>query len=62
MGLGLGWLRVVAQGYKYSCSKIELGSNFQNNFKSWSEMGLRLGWLRAVAASGARPMARRKGI
>ena len=32
---GLGWLRAVAQGYNYSCSKIEFVSNFQRNLKSW---------------------------
>ena len=25
--LGLGWLRAAAQGYKYSCNTIKLGSN-----------------------------------
>ena len=39
--LGLGWLRVVAQGYNYSCSKMELVSNFQNNLKSCI---VQLGW------------------
>ena len=34
MGLGLGWLRAVAQGDIYSYSKIGLGSNFQNNSNS----------------------------
>ena len=36
MGLGLGWLRVLKQGYWYSyiCNTIALRSNFQNNL--WS--------------------------
>ena len=34
MELGLGWLRAVAQGYSCSCSKIELGNNFQRNSNS----------------------------
>ena len=33
LGLGLGWLRAVAQGYNYNCNKIELGINFQKNLK-----------------------------
>ena len=32
--LGLGWLRAVAQGYTYSCNKIELESNCQKNLKN----------------------------
>ena len=37
MGLGLGWLRAVAQCYSYSCSnnKIELKSISQNNLNSF---------------------------
>ena len=34
MGLGLGWLRAVAQGYNYTYNKNELGSNFQIKLKS----------------------------
>ena len=34
IGLGLGWLRAVAQGYNYSYNKITLWNNFQNNLKS----------------------------
>ena len=41
IGLGLGWLRAVAQSYNYSYNKIELGSNVQNNLMSW---GIKLGW------------------
>ena len=41
MELGLGWLRAVAQGYSYSCNKIELGSNFQNKLRS---CGVHEGW------------------
>ena len=41
IGLGLGLLRAVAQGYNYSCSKIELARDFQKNLKSW---GVTLGW------------------
>ena len=33
--LKLGWLRAVAQGYRYSCSKLELWSIFQRNLMSW---------------------------
>ena len=35
MELGLGWLRVVAQGYNYmyTCNNIEVTSNFLMNFK-----------------------------
>ena len=33
--LGLGWLRAVAQGYKYSYNKIKLANNFQRNLMSW---------------------------
>ena len=35
IGLGLGWPRAVAQDYNYNYNKIESGSNFQNNLKSW---------------------------
>ena len=49
-GLGLGWLRVVAQGYRYSCNKIPLGSICLKKLKSWeSNIGLGLGWLRVFA-------------
>ena len=41
MGLGLGWLRAVAQCYNYSCNTIKLVSNFLNNIKS---LGIKLGW------------------
>ena len=34
MELGLGWLRAVAQGYSYICTKIELVSNVQRNSMS----------------------------
>ena len=37
----LGLLRAVAQGYSYSCIRIWLVSNFQNNLNSW---GVNLGW------------------
>ena len=40
MGLGLGWLRAVAQGYIYSYIKIELVSNFHKILRSW---GVKLG-------------------
>ena len=50
MGLGLGWLRAVAQGHNYSYNKLELGSNFQNDFQYfWKNNELGLGCLRAVA-------------
>ena len=49
MGLGLGWPRAVAQGYSYSCNKIEFGCKFLKNLMSSSKIRLRLGWLRAVA-------------
>ena len=29
IGLGLGWLRAVAQGYNYNCNNIELGFGFK---------------------------------
>ena len=49
MELGLGWLRAVAQGYSYSCSKMNC-KNKSNEFEGLgSKMGLGLGWLRAVA-------------
>ena len=35
MGLGLGWLRAVAQGYNYNCNSIDLVSKFQNNLRGW---------------------------
>ena len=35
MGLGLGWLRAVEQGYSYSYNKIGLVRNFQKNLMSW---------------------------
>ena len=35
IGLGLGWLRAVAQCYNYSYNKIELVSNFESNLMSW---------------------------
>ena len=41
LGLGLGWLRAATQGYNYSYSKIDSGSNFQNNLRSWR---VKLGW------------------
>ena len=41
MGLGLGWLRAVAQGYNYNYNKMELWNNFQNNLKS---LRINLGW------------------
>ena len=41
MGLGLGWLRAVAQGYNYSYNKIELGNNFQKILMSWR---VKWGW------------------
>ena len=41
VGSGLGWLRAVAQCYNYRCSKIDFGSNFQNNLKSCC---VNLGW------------------
>ena len=34
MGLGLVWLRAVAQGSSYSCNGIELVSIFQKNSRS----------------------------
>ena len=50
IGLGLGWLRAVAQGYDYSYTKIELGNSFQNNLKKCgNKIRLGLGWLRVVA-------------
>ena len=41
IGLGLGWLRAVAQGYNYIYNKMESGSDFQKNFKSYR---IKLGW------------------
>ena len=41
IGLGLGWLRAVAQGFNYNYTKIELGRNFVKNLKSF---GIKLGW------------------
>ena len=41
IGLGLGWLRAVAQGYNYKCNTIELGSDFQKNCRS---CGIKLSW------------------
>ena len=50
--LVLGWLRVVVQGYRYSCSNIDLDSNFQKNVNELgSKIGLGRGWLRAGAQS-----------
>ena len=49
IGLGLGWLRALAQGYSYSHRTIELASDFQNNLMSWVVTLGWLGWLRAVA-------------
>ena len=49
-GLGLGWLRAVAQGYTYSYNKNELGSIVSNDLKELlRKTWLGLGWLRAVA-------------
>ena len=39
--LGLGWLRAVAQGYKYNYIKIKLWINFLRNLMSW---GVIFGW------------------
>ena len=41
IGLGLGWLRAVAQGYSCSCScnAIDLFSSFQNNLKCLVKFG-----------------------
>ena len=51
MGLVLGWLRAVAQGYNYNYNKIELGKYvFSNEFTElWNNIEFGLGWLRAVA-------------
>ena len=50
LGLGLGWLREVAQGYSYSYAKIELVRNFQKKFNALGHnIGLGLGWPRAAA-------------
>ena len=39
--LGLGWLRAVAQGYNYSCIRIELGINIQTNLNG---LWVKLSW------------------
>ena len=50
MGLGLGWLRAVVQGYNYNYNTMDLWNHFQKNSISFRRnMGLGLGWLRAVA-------------
>ena len=41
MGLGLGWLRAVAQAYNFSYIKLELESDLHKNLKSW---GIKFGW------------------
>ena len=41
IGLGLGWLRAVAQGYNYSCNNIELECNFRKNLRS---LEITFGW------------------
>ena len=41
MGLGLGWLRAVAQRYNYIYNKLELNNSFQKKLKS---CGKTLGW------------------
>ena len=40
-GVGLGWVRAMAQGYNYSYCESELGSNFQNNL---NRLVVKLGW------------------
>ena len=41
MWWGLGWLRVVAQGYDYSCNEIKLESDLQ---KRLNNLEITFGW------------------
>ena len=48
--LGLGRLRGVTQGCNYSYNKIEVGTKFQINLKSWE---VKLTWAWIAARGGA---------